>query len=264
MFRPSWKSLLIGTVMTAALAVAAAPADACWGTWGCYSPCCTTWYTPCCSACYDPCCYSDCGWYVGYRPGPIRRLLFGPYRWYYGGCGCYSSCCCDPCGWDVCCGGGVITTEAPGVPTAAAPTPAKKPEAETAPSAPTMEPGALPQEPSTEMPGPAPAAVPPAEPTTTDSTGVPTRENSGILTVYVPYDAKVTVNGLPTRSKGSRRQYVSYGLRPGFSYRYVVRAEVVRDGNPIEEIRTVVLTAGDQTAVAFGFNAEATGGLASR
>ena len=55
-------------------------------------------------------------------------------------------------------------------------------------------------------------------------------EESGVLTVWVPYDAKVTVNGLETKSTGSRRQFVSYGLKPGFSYKYVVRAEVVRNG----------------------------------
>ena len=39
----------------------------------------------CYSACYSPC-YDSCGLYLGWRPGPIRRLLFGPYRWYWGGC----------------------------------------------------------------------------------------------------------------------------------------------------------------------------------
>jgi uncharacterized protein (TIGR03000 family) len=81
-----------------------------------------------------------------------------------------------------------------------------------------------------------------------------TAENSGVLTVWVPDDAKVMVNGLETRSSGSRRQFVSYDLKPGFSYKYVVRAQVVRNGQVQEDTRTVVLTAGQITAVAFGFN----------
>ena len=44
---------------------------------------------------------------------------------------------------------------------------------------------------------------------------MPTIENSALLTISVPYEAKMTINGLPTRSTGSRRQYVSFGLQPG-------------------------------------------------
>jgi uncharacterized protein (TIGR03000 family) len=79
-------------------------------------------------------------------------------------------------------------------------------------------------------------------------------DESGVLTVWVPYDAKVTVNGLQTRSIGSRRQFVSYGLKPGLSYKYEVKAQIVRNGQVLEDTRTVTLTAGEITAVAFGFN----------
>jgi len=78
-----------------------------------------------------------------------------------------------------------------------------------------------------------------------------------VLTVWVPYDAKVTVNGQETRSSGSRRQFISYGLQPGFGYKYVVHAEVVRNGQLQEDTRTITLTAGQITAVAFGFNTTA-------
>jgi uncharacterized protein (TIGR03000 family) len=86
------------------------------------------------------------------------------------------------------------------------------------------------------------------------STGAST-ENTGLLTVSVPYDAKVTINGRETGSTGSRRQYVSNGLQPGLTYKYVVHAEVVRDGQVQEDTQTVTLTVGQTTAVAFGFNA---------
>ena len=79
-------------------------------------------------------------------------------------------------------------------------------------------------------------------------------DHSGVLTVWVPYDAKVTVNGRETKSTGSRRQFISYGLKPGLSYKYVVKASVVRDGQTVEDTRTVNLTAGQLESVAFGFN----------
>ena len=107
----SWKSLLVVGVVAATLGVAVSQADACWGCGGYYP---TTWsyaayYSPSYSSCYscytpctvgcDPCYASSGGWYVGYRPGPIRRLLLGPYRWYYGGdygyvSSCYTATCC--------------------------------------------------------------------------------------------------------------------------------------------------------------------------
>lgn len=94
-------------------------------------------------------------------------------------------------------------------------------------------------------------------PTPTPKTSATSADESGILTVWVPYDAKVTVNGLATKSTGSRRQFVSYGLKSGLSYKYVVKAQVVRDGKTVEDTQTVVLTAGQVQAIAFGFNAPA-------
>lgn len=266
MNRQSWKYLLIGSVMAIALSSAAPQADAHW--WGYYQP--AAWgyggygymgYTGygyaygtygcgygCGYASYYPAGYRACNacdtgaWYLGYRPGPIRRLFFGRYRWYYGNdvWGAY----CSTCATDVapCCTDGTVTTPA----TPSVPTPAKKPVAEPA----------MPNEPGT------PEAPAPAEPPTPADEAMPktsgtSAEESGVLTVWVPYDAKVTVNGLETRSSGSRRQFVSYGLKPGFSYKYEVRAEVVRDGKVQEETRTITLTAGQTTAVAFGFNTQA-------
>jgi len=82
----------------------------------------------------------------------------------------------------------------------------------------------------------------------------------------VPADAKVFVNGKETTSTGSRREYVSYGLKPGYTYRYEVKAQVVRKQQPsdtsdillenapevlMEETHYVTLTAGDNKGLAF-------------
>jgi uncharacterized protein (TIGR03000 family) len=72
------------------------------------------------------------------------------------------------------------------------------------------------------------------------------------LTVSVPADAKVFVNGLPTRSTGERRRYKSTPVQPSASYPYQVRAEFVRDGKPVSEEKTVQLTAGQTGSLEFG------------
>jgi uncharacterized protein (TIGR03000 family) len=140
--------------------------------------------------------------------------------------------------------------EGPAAPTPAAPTPAVP---------------AMPPEPGMTTPAPSPAESTPATPPTPTepTTSSPTPENSGVVTVWVPYDAKVTINGLATRSLGSRRQFVSFGLKPGFSYKYEIHAEVVKDGKTMEDTRTVTLTAGQNTAVAFGFTTNPTEAVAS-
>ena len=109
--------------------------------------------------------------------------------------------------------------------------------------------------------GPGPGTLPgtpPGPSPVLPKTSATSADNSGILTVWVPYDAKVTINGLETHSTGSRREFVSYGLKSGLSYKYIVRAQVLREGKLIEETRTVTLTAGQIEAVAFGFNTSPT------
>ena len=293
MFRRSWKFLLLGAVVAGTLATVAPKADAFWW-WGCYRPVywgCASGCTPYATVGYSPYGYSTGSWYLGYRPGPIRRLLFGPYRWYYGGWGSgyatyyqgYGSCytCSTPVA-----GQGTVQVQVGAQPTPAAsvptfkavPTPAKEPTPAVTPAEPSVAPAIeTPALPAIETPAvpmietPAlptietPAAPPATAPAPADQPGtstVPTRANSGLLTVWVPYGAKVFVNGLATHSTGSRRQYVSYGLKPGFSYKYTVRAQVVRGGRLIEDVRTVTMTAGQRTAVAFGFNPVPSQGLA--
>ncbi len=111
MIRASWKYLLIGVVVAVALSLAVPQASAArW--WGCCGGC--GWggcgwggcgWGGCGYSCYSPC-YGGCGCggcYLGVRPGPIRRAVFGPYKW-YAGCGCGYGCgtCgygCGTCGY---------------------------------------------------------------------------------------------------------------------------------------------------------------------
>ena len=75
-----------------------------------------------------------------------------------------------------------------------------------------------------------------------------------MLTIWVPEDARVFVNGYETKSVGAQRRYISHGLKDGLTYKYEVRAQVVRDGKVLEEVRNVLLTSGAREGIAFNFN----------
>ncbi len=102
---------------------------------------------------------------------------------------------------------------------------------------------------------PAGAPMPPANGNEAPEPPAAARANTGTLTVNVPADAKVYVNGQATTSTGAARSYVSRGLRNGFKYAYEVRAQVVRDGRTIEEVKTIELRAGEVSRLAFDLNA---------
>ena len=76
----------------------------------------------------------------------------------------------------------------------------------------------------------------------------------GLLSVNVPEDAKIYVNGQATSSTGDLRQYVSRDLAAGYNYSYEVRAEVVRDGRTVEQVKKIDLRAGETANVAFDFD----------
>jgi uncharacterized protein (TIGR03000 family) len=261
MIRASWKYLLIGLVVVLALSMVTPQAQARW--WGCGWGGCG----------WGGCGWGGCGW-GGCGWGGCGYGRCGWRGWGCGGCGygcgsCYSGCwsgcyggSCGTCGsgcgyaaYDCGCTGYAAPA---GTAPAMAPTPARKPElpieSAPAPGMPAMPaPGTEPAAPGM-MPGMPANPTPPAPPITPGKTGATSADASGVLTVWVPYDAKVTVNGLVTKSTGSRRQFVSFGLKPGLSYKYVVKAEVIREGKTVEDTQTTVLTAGQVTAVAFGFN----------
>ena len=88
----------------------------------------------------------------------------------------------------------------------------------------------------------------PAPGTTTSNTRA-----DGLLAVSVPQDAKVFVNGQVTTSTGETRQYVSRDLNSGFNYTYEVRAEVVRDGRTVEQVKKIDMRAGQTANLAFDF-----------
>ena len=106
--------------------------------------------------------------------------------------------------------------------------------------------------PATEMPS---EPMPP--PSGNDGAAVGD-DKSALITVDVPQDAIVYVNGYRTKSTGAHRRFMSAGLERGATYAFEVRAEVDRDGKAVRRTKVVTLAGGQRRNVAFGsFDAEA-------
>lgn len=107
---------------------------------------------------------------------------------------------------------------------------------------------------------PAPQTTPTEPPTLDQNAPMPGTEapqtstgngSAAVLSVHVPTDAKIYVNGMLTRSTGSDRRFVSNGLRPGYNYTYELRAITERNGQQVEERKVVQLQAGQSADVNF-------------
>ncbi|MEO1993087.1 MAG: TIGR03000 domain-containing protein [Pirellulales bacterium] len=93
-------------------------------------------------------------------------------------------------------------------------------------------------------------AVSPAEkPASEDSTAVPS--DGAMLTVEVPADASIFVNGVKTKATGEVRRYISRGLVAGKQYQFTVRMSLEREGVETEESRVVSLGAGEGSHLSF-------------
>ena len=64
------------------------------------------------------------------------------------------------------------------------------------------------------------------------------------VTVLVPPDARLSVNGVPCPLTGRRRSFESPPFAPGRRYTYTLRAEAARGGNTVVKTRRVELRAG--------------------
>lgn len=76
------------------------------------------------------------------------------------------------------------------------------------------------------------------------------------LKVILPADAKLSFNGVPTRSTSAERTFVSPPLAAGKSYVYVARVEYIRDGKPVSFEKEILVSAGETKFVVL--NAEET------
>ena len=271
MLRPVWKKfLLLAALVVAGMTLSASPAQAGWGHWraGAYG-----WYgygyypayaytTSYCSPCV-----TSCGW-----------SWYNPSWWGYSGYSCYNPCY-TPCYGSYygvatdCCNGVVV--ESPGE-AGVAPTPAPPAAQEPAAAEQAREPSSVlpsPPEPKAVPPAPdmnlprlpdAPVLPPAPGDVSKPSAGRSLPSDAALLSVVVPQDAQVYVNGMLTKTPGTQRQFVSYGLLPGYSYTYEVRAVVTRQGQTLSDTQIVRIRVGETRDLAFNLTARAAAVIAAR
>ena len=75
-----------------------------------------------------------------------------------------------------------------------------------------------------------------------------------ILSLKLPRDAKVYINGKLTKTQGTLRQYVSRNLSKGKNYRYRVKAVVEKDGREFVRTQLVSMRPGQDRLVRFKFD----------
>jgi len=71
------------------------------------------------------------------------------------------------------------------------------------------------------------------------------------ISLSVPSDAKIMVNGKPTSSTGSLRRFVSRDLNPNESYRFDIQATYKVDGKDVSQTRSVIARSGGVEQVVF-------------
>ncbi len=105
-------------------------------------------------------------------------------------------------------------------------------------------------------PPPGPGAVQGAVPASPSSPAprMPVRltESDVLLSVHVPPDANVWINGEKTTQTGPRREFLSSGLTPGRSYTFVLAAQWTEpDGRKLERQRRLSVQGGERRNIDF-------------
>ena len=109
--------------------------------------------------------------------------------------------------------------------------------------------------------GSAPAAAPEQIPAPKDKEkAVSLETRPANIQVSLPADAKLFIGDQATTSKAANRLFVTLPLEVGRTFTYSVRAEVVRDGRTITEVKQVDIIPGETTKVSFGGLGNATAG----
>jgi uncharacterized protein (TIGR03000 family) len=77
--------------------------------------------------------------------------------------------------------------------------------------------------------------------------------NQAVIVVSLPAEAKLTVDGVATKSTSATRVFASPELKPGVEYYYSLKAEIVRDGKAVPAEKRVTVRAGAESRVSFEF-----------
>jgi uncharacterized protein (TIGR03000 family) len=97
--------------------------------------------------------------------------------------------------------------------------------------------------------------TPPAGPPRRPFVALTTSDTSALLTVRVPANAEVWVEGVKTSSTGPLRRFQSPPLQPGQRYVYTVRAQWQENGQPVTDTHKVDVAAGANISVNFQYPA---------
>jgi uncharacterized protein (TIGR03000 family) len=100
-------------------------------------------------------------------------------------------------------------------------------------------------------PLPAPPQTVGIEPAPLVIQAVPEGQPIAQFTVEVPANAEVYLEGVKTRQTGTSRVFVSPPLTPGQQYVYEVRARWTENGQPVEQTRSLTVSAGQRITVRF-------------
>jgi len=96
--------------------------------------------------------------------------------------------------------------------------------------------------------------MPPGKPEEKPKTDKPDKEEvraPATLTVSLPADAKLTVDGAATKSTSSQRTFTTPELAPGKTFSYTLKAEYMKDGQMVSTEKVVYVQAGKETKVSF-------------
>jgi uncharacterized protein (TIGR03000 family) len=80
---------------------------------------------------------------------------------------------------------------------------------------------------------------------------VPADDGKARLTLWVPADAEVWIQGQKMDVSGSERHFTSPVLGQGQGYTYEIRTAWTENGKPVEFTRKVAVKSGDEKSVAF-------------
>ena len=198
----------------------------CWGGgYGCHG-CCGCWGGYGCHGCWGGWGHGCHGCWGGWGHGCHGGWGYGCH----GCCGCWGGYDCHGCcgGWGYachgCCGGygGEVVYPAPGM----------------------VPPMGAPAGPPVEN---VPAEKVPTAPKKTTSTQLERAQ----LVVDLPTDAKLFVDGKAVKTGAAKRTFNTPPLEAGQAYYYMLRAEVVRDGQTVEESTRVIVRAGEVARASF-------------
>jgi len=87
-----------------------------------------------------------------------------------------------------------------------------------------------------------------------DSTEFRQKDSEAILSLKLPREAKVYINGKLTKTSGTLRQYVSRNLTEDKDYRYRVKAVIEKDGREVVRTQLVNMRPGKDRLVRFNFD----------